>query len=47
MFESRRGGHSTVKLEITYKAPVMDGAIIIEARVTRRKGKLFLAEADR
>ena len=40
------GGHSTVKLEIKYKAPVMDGAIIVEARVTRRKGKLFLAEAE-
>ena len=39
------GGHSTVKLEIKYKAPVMDGAVIVEARVTRRKGKLFLAEA--
>ena len=39
------GGHSTVKLEIRYKAPVMDGAIIVEARVTRQKGKLFLAEA--
>ena len=40
------GGHSTVKLEIKYKAPVMDGVIIIEARVTRHKGKLFLAEAE-
>ena len=40
------GGHSTVKLEVKYKAPVMDGAVIVEARVTRHKGKLFLAEAE-
>jgi acyl-CoA thioesterase len=40
------GGHSTVKLEIKYKAPVMDGEIIAEAKVTRRRGKLFLAEAE-
>jgi len=46
LFEFRRGGrHSTVKLEIKYKAPVMDGEVIVEARVTRHKGKLFLAEA--
>lgn len=40
------GGHSTVKLEIKYKAPVTDGEVIVEARVTRHKGKLFLAEAE-
>jgi len=40
------GGHSTVKLEIKYKAPVMDGEVIVEAKVTRRRGKLFLAEAE-
>jgi acyl-CoA thioesterase len=40
------GGHSTVKLEIKYKAPVMDGEIVVEGRVTRHKGKLFLAEAE-
>ena len=39
------GGHSTVKLGIKYKAPVTDGEVIAEARVTRQKGKLFLAEA--
>jgi len=39
------GGHSTVKLEIKYKAPVTDGEVIAEGRVTRQKGKLFLAEA--
>ena len=39
------GGHSTVKLEIKYKVPVTDGEVIAEARVTRQKGKLFLAEA--
>ena len=39
------GGHSTVKLEIKYKAPVTDGEVIAEGRVTRQKEKLFLAEA--
>jgi uncharacterized protein (TIGR00369 family) len=37
--------HSTVKLEIRYKASVTDGEIIAEARVTRRKLRLFLGEA--
>lgn len=37
--------HFTVKLEIRYKATVTDGLIIAEARVTRRKQKLFLGEA--
>jgi acyl-CoA thioesterase len=37
--------HSTVKLEIKYKAPVMDGEIIAEATVMRRKQSVFLGEA--
>ena len=37
--------HSTVKLEIRYKAAVTDGEIIAEAKVTRRKPKVFLGEA--
>jgi acyl-coenzyme A thioesterase PaaI-like protein len=40
-----RGRHFTVKLEIRYKAAVTDGEIIAEAKVTRRKQKLFLGEA--
>ena len=37
--------HSTVKLEIKYKAPVADGEIIAEATVIRRKQSVFLGEA--
>lgn len=37
--------HSTVKLELRYKAAVTDGEIISEAKVTRRKPKIFLGEA--
>jgi uncharacterized protein (TIGR00369 family) len=37
--------HSTVKLEIRYKTPVTDGEIIVEAKVTRRKPRVFLGEA--
>ena len=39
------GRHITVKLEIRYKAAVTDGVIIAEAKVSRRKPKLFLGEA--
>jgi acyl-CoA thioesterase len=39
------GLHFTVKLEIRYKAAVTDGMIIAEAKVTRRKPRLFLGEA--
>ena len=39
------GRHITVKLEIRYKAAVTDGIIIAEAKVSRRKPKLFLGEA--
>ncbi|OGP52606.1 MAG: hypothetical protein A2Y65_08135 [Deltaproteobacteria bacterium RBG_13_52_11] len=39
------GRHSTVKLEIKYKAPVTGGEIIAEAKVTRRKQTVFLGEA--
>jgi acyl-CoA thioesterase len=39
------GRHSTVRLEIKYKAPVTDGEIIAEATVTRRKERVFLGEA--
>lgn len=39
------GRHFTVKLEIRYKAAVTDGVIIAEAKVTRRKQRLFLGEA--
>jgi acyl-CoA thioesterase len=39
------GRHSTVKLEIKYKASVTDGEIIVEAKVTRRKSRVFLGEA--
>jgi uncharacterized protein (TIGR00369 family) len=37
--------HSTVKLEIRYKASVTDGEIIAEAKVVRRKPRVFLGEA--
>jgi uncharacterized protein (TIGR00369 family) len=37
--------HFTVKLEMKYKASVVDGEIIVEATATRRKQKLFLGEA--
>jgi len=37
--------HSTVKLEIRYKAPVTNGEIIAEAKVVRRKPRIFLGEA--
>lgn len=36
--------HFTAKLEIKYKAPVVDGEIIVEATATRRKQRLFLGE---
>jgi acyl-CoA thioesterase len=36
--------HFTVKLEMKYKASVMDGVIIVEATATRRKQRLFLGE---
>jgi uncharacterized protein (TIGR00369 family) len=39
------GRHFTVKLKIRYKATVTDGEIIAEAKVTRRKQRLFLGEA--
>jgi acyl-CoA thioesterase len=39
------GRHSTVKLEIRYKASVTDGEIIAEAKVMRRKSRIFLGEA--
>jgi uncharacterized protein (TIGR00369 family) len=39
------GRHSTVKLEIKYKAPVTAGEIIAEATVVRRKPTVFLGEA--
>jgi uncharacterized protein (TIGR00369 family) len=39
------GRHSTVKLEIKYKASVTNGEIIVEAKVTRRKPRVFLGEA--
>ena len=39
------GRHITVKLKIRYKAAVTDGMIIAEAKVTRRKPRLFLGEA--
>jgi len=38
------GRHSTVKLEIKYKAAVTDGEIIAEAKVIRRKQTVFLGE---
>jgi len=38
------GRHSTVKLEIKYKASVTDGEIIAEAKVMRRKQTVFLGE---
>jgi acyl-CoA thioesterase len=41
----RPGRHVTVKLEIKYKAVVTDGEIIAEAKVTRRKPRVFLGEA--
>ncbi len=37
--------HSTVKLEIRYKTPVTNGEIIAEAKVVRRKPRIFLGEA--
>jgi acyl-CoA thioesterase len=37
--------HSTVKLEIKYKAPVTSGEIIAEATIQRRKQSVFLGEA--
>jgi acyl-coenzyme A thioesterase PaaI-like protein len=39
------GRHFTVKLKIRYKATVTDGEIIAEAKVSRRKQRLFLGEA--
>jgi len=39
------GRHSTVKLEIKYKAPVTAGEIIAEATVVQRKPTVFLGEA--
>jgi uncharacterized protein (TIGR00369 family) len=39
------GRHSTAKLEIKYKTPVIDGEIIAEGRVTQQKKKLFWGEA--
>jgi uncharacterized protein (TIGR00369 family) len=39
------GRHSTVKLEIRYKASVTDGEIIAEAKVLRRKPRIFLGES--
>jgi uncharacterized protein (TIGR00369 family) len=39
------GRHSTVKLEIKYKAPVTAGEIIAEATVRQRKPTVFLGEA--
>jgi acyl-CoA thioesterase len=36
--------HFTVKLEIRYRAAVTDGVIIAEAKVMRRKQRLFLGE---
>ena len=39
------GRHSTVKLEIKFKAPVTDGEIIAEASVTMQKKRLFKGEA--
>jgi len=39
------GRHSTVKLEIKYKAPVTAGEIIAEAIVKQRKPTVFLGEA--
>lgn len=39
------GRHSTVKLEIKYKASVTNGEIIAEAKVMRRKPRVFLGEA--
>jgi uncharacterized protein (TIGR00369 family) len=39
------GRHSTVKLEIKYKASVTNGEIIVEAKVVRRKPRVFLGEA--
>jgi acyl-CoA thioesterase len=39
------GRHSTVKLEIRYKSAVTDGEIIAEARVVRRKPRIFLGES--
>ncbi|MCJ7546087.1 MAG: PaaI family thioesterase [Deltaproteobacteria bacterium] len=39
------GRHSTVKLEIRYKASVTNGEIIAEAKVVRRKPRVFLGEA--
>ena len=39
------GRHSTVKLEIKYKAPVTAGEIIAEAIVRQRKPTVFLGEA--
>ena len=39
------GRHSTVKLEIKYKASVTNGEIIVEAKVQRRKPRIFLGEA--
>jgi uncharacterized protein (TIGR00369 family) len=38
------GSHSTVKLEIKFKAAVTDGEIIAEGRVTQQKKKLFWGE---
>jgi uncharacterized protein (TIGR00369 family) len=37
--------HFTVKLELRYKATVTNGVVIAEAKVTRRKQRLFLGEA--
>jgi uncharacterized protein (TIGR00369 family) len=38
------GSHSTVKLDIKFKAAVTDGEIIAEGRVTQQKKKLFWGE---
>ncbi len=39
------GRHSTVRLEIQYKAPVTDAEITAEARITLQKKRLFRGEA--
>jgi uncharacterized protein (TIGR00369 family) len=39
------GRHSTARLEIKYKTPVIDSELIAEGRVTQQKKKLFWGEA--
>jgi acyl-coenzyme A thioesterase PaaI-like protein len=45
LFKSRTPGqHITFKLKIKYNSPIINGEIIVEAKVTRRKQRLFLGK---